>query len=200
MVLWTRLAPAPRSPGGGMSDKAVPVRWEVAKDGGALSPIGRTKTTTSGPLSSMKFAFASCQQYEHGYYTAYKHMANEDLDVIIHLGDYIYEYSTNSYTAGGGGNVRGRSNHEVDDNWAGVAPGDGSPPKSYSNRKAAAFQAYWEHMPLPRASGTATTSVLKRMSNSGTTTFSGSAGMQLDNHNADGSPGSVPRSTPTRPP
>jgi hypothetical protein len=42
------------------------------------------------------------------------------------------------------------------------------------------------------ASGTTTTSVLKRMSNSGTTTFSGSAGMQLDNHNADGSPGSLP--------
>ena len=56
--------------------------------------------------SALAFAFACCQQYEHGYYTAYKHMAQEDLDLVIHVGDYIYEYDTNSYTASGG-NVRG---------------------------------------------------------------------------------------------
>ncbi len=60
----------------------------------------------------MAFAFASCQQYEHGYFTAYKHMAQDDLDLVIHLGDYIYEYDSNSYTATGG-NVRANSNHEI---------------------------------------------------------------------------------------
>ena len=66
---------------------------------GEISPVGRTKTAPSGPTSALAFAFASCQQYEHGYYTAYKHMAQEDLDLVIHVGDYIYEYDSNSYTA-----------------------------------------------------------------------------------------------------
>ena len=39
----------------------------------------------------LKFAFASCQQFEHGLYTAYEHMAQDDLDLVFHLGDYIYE-------------------------------------------------------------------------------------------------------------
>jgi alkaline phosphatase D len=39
----------------------------------------------------LRFAFASCQKYEMGYYTAYEHMAREDLDLVVHLGDYIYE-------------------------------------------------------------------------------------------------------------
>lgn len=47
----------------------------------------------------MTFAFASCQQYEHGYYTAYKHMAKEKLDLVFHLGDYIYEYGPNEYVS-----------------------------------------------------------------------------------------------------
>ncbi|MEZ6106668.1 MAG: alkaline phosphatase D family protein [Pirellulaceae bacterium] len=41
--------------------------------------------------SRMRLAFASCQHYEYGYYTAYAHMAQEDLHAVIHLGDYIYE-------------------------------------------------------------------------------------------------------------
>ena len=39
-------------------------------------------------------------------------MAQEDLDLVIHVGDYIYEYDSNSYTASGG-NVRANSNHEI---------------------------------------------------------------------------------------
>ena len=39
----------------------------------------------------LRFAFASCQHYEYGYFTAYEHMAPEELDLIVHLGDYIYE-------------------------------------------------------------------------------------------------------------
>ena len=79
---------------------------------GEISPVGRTKTAPAGAAAALTFAFASCQQYEHGYYTAYKHMAAEDLDLVIHVGDYIYEYDTNSYTSTGG-NVRGNSNHEI---------------------------------------------------------------------------------------
>lgn len=41
----------------------------------------------------LKFAFASCQHYESGYFTAYDHMAKENLDIVLHLGDYIYEYA-----------------------------------------------------------------------------------------------------------
>ena len=79
---------------------------------GEISPTGRTKTAPAGTAAAMAFAFASCQQYEHGYFTAYKHMAQDDLDLVIHLGDYIYEYDSNSYTATGG-NVRANSNHEI---------------------------------------------------------------------------------------
>ncbi len=58
------------------------------------SPVGRTKTAPAfgAPLSSLTFAFASCQAWHDGFYTGYRHMAAEDLDLIVHLGDYIYEY------------------------------------------------------------------------------------------------------------
>lgn len=60
------------------------------------SPIGRTRTAPALNASNdrMNLAFASCQHYETGYFTAYKHMAEEDLDLVVHLGDYIYEYAT----------------------------------------------------------------------------------------------------------
>lgn len=59
------------------------------------SPVGRTRTTPAvgAQVSSLAFAFASCQAWPDGYYTAYRHMAREDLDLIVHLGDYIYEYA-----------------------------------------------------------------------------------------------------------
>ena len=56
---------------------------------GQASPTGRVKTAPIGSPAALAFAFASCQQYEHGYYTAYRHMAQEDLDFVVHLGDYI---------------------------------------------------------------------------------------------------------------
>lgn len=57
------------------------------------SPTGRTKTAPrADALTPLRFAVASCQHYEHGFYTAYRHMAREDLDVVFHLGDYIYEF------------------------------------------------------------------------------------------------------------
>ncbi|MFE7330278.1 alkaline phosphatase D family protein [Streptomyces sp. NPDC057565] len=61
--------------------------------GSYISPVGRTRTTPpalSKP-NDLKFAFASCQAWQDGYYTAYDHMAEENLDFVVHLGDYIYE-------------------------------------------------------------------------------------------------------------
>ncbi len=43
---------------------------------------------------ALRFAFASCQDWSHGFYSAYRHMAEDDLDLVIHLGDYVYEYGT----------------------------------------------------------------------------------------------------------
>jgi alkaline phosphatase D len=62
-----------------------------------LSPIGRTKTAPVGRTSSLRFGVASCQAYPSGYYTAYRHLADEDLDVLFFLGDYIYENAVNEY-------------------------------------------------------------------------------------------------------
>jgi alkaline phosphatase D len=58
--------------------------------GGAASPVGRTRTVPDSP-DRLRLAFASCQNYNHGWFTAYRHMAAEDLDLVLHLGDYIYE-------------------------------------------------------------------------------------------------------------
>jgi alkaline phosphatase D len=61
--------------------------------GDATSPIGRTHTTPDGKSlpETLKFAFASCQHYEAGLYTAYERMAKDQPDLVFHLGDYIYE-------------------------------------------------------------------------------------------------------------
>lgn len=67
---------------------------------GAVSRIGRTRTAPAGPTDRFRFAFASCQAFPSGFYGAYRGMAREDLDLVVHLGDYIYE---------GGGDGEGRS-------------------------------------------------------------------------------------------
>ncbi|WP_129116694.1 alkaline phosphatase D family protein [Halegenticoccus tardaugens] len=61
---------------------------------GHQSPVGRTKTAPApdGNPKEFTFAFASCQAWDDGFYTAYDYMATDELDLIIHLGDYIYEY------------------------------------------------------------------------------------------------------------
>ncbi|MGH3147090.1 MAG: alkaline phosphatase D family protein, partial [Rubrobacter sp.] len=134
VVLWTRLAPEPLTPDGGMPNGRVEVRWEVARNenfsrvvnrgtatarperahsvhvgvsglapateyyyrfraGNETSPVGRTKTAPrkDARLDRLAFAFASCQMYEHGYYHAYRDMSRQDLDLVVHLGDYNYE-------------------------------------------------------------------------------------------------------------
>lgn len=67
--------------------------WYQFKAGGEVSPKGRTRTMPSNRAfpEKLRFAFASCQHFETGYFTAYEHMAREGLDLVLHLGDYIYE-------------------------------------------------------------------------------------------------------------
>ncbi|MGW0463951.1 alkaline phosphatase D family protein [Streptomyces sp. NPDC003027] len=66
--------------------------------GAWISPVGRTRTApAAGTLTSeLKIAAVSCQAYHDGYYTAYRHLAEEDVDVVFHLGDYLYEYAVNA--------------------------------------------------------------------------------------------------------
>jgi alkaline phosphatase D len=58
-----------------------------------LSPVGRTRTapTIGAPTNRIAFTLTSCQRYSYGFYTAHRHMADEDLDVVVQVGDYIYE-------------------------------------------------------------------------------------------------------------
>src|SRR5262249_32651136 len=66
--------------------------WYRFSAGQDDSPLGRTRTAPTGETARpFRFAFVSCQNYEQGYYTAYDHISHEDIELVIHLGDYIYE-------------------------------------------------------------------------------------------------------------
>ncbi|HZP13919.1 MAG TPA: alkaline phosphatase D family protein [Nevskiaceae bacterium] len=65
---------------------------------GGNSPIGRTKTLPVGSVDRLRIAVASCASLAHGYFNAYRMLAQRaDLDVVVHLGDYIYEYGDGQY-------------------------------------------------------------------------------------------------------
>ncbi|MEU4312031.1 alkaline phosphatase D family protein [Nocardia sp. NPDC024068] len=74
----------------------APGRWYYYRFrvGSEISPVGRTRTAPAAgaPTRRLRFAFASCQAWNDGRYTAYEHMSGEDLDLVVHLGDYLYEY------------------------------------------------------------------------------------------------------------
>jgi len=153
-----------------------------------VSPIGRTRTAPprwalGGDLA---MSFVSCSQYEHGYFTAYRRLAEDEPDLVLHLGDYQYEYQAGSYNIPGGNprdhegpetvtlaNYRQRhaqyktdpdlqaahavapwavafDDHEIENNWADEVPEQPDP--NFLARRAAAFQAYYENMPLRRTS------------------------------------------------
>jgi alkaline phosphatase D len=70
--------------------------------GNAQSPIGRTKTLPVGNVDHLRIAVASCSSLAHGYFNAYRMIAQRaDLDAVVHLGDYIYEFGDGEY-----GNLR----------------------------------------------------------------------------------------------
>jgi alkaline phosphatase D len=61
---------------------------------GHVSRTGRTRTApAAGSLDAVSFAIASCQRWDHGHYAAWRHLADESPDVVLFLGDYIYEYA-----------------------------------------------------------------------------------------------------------
>ncbi|RZU52064.1 alkaline phosphatase D [Krasilnikovia cinnamomea] len=158
------------------------------KAGDQISPVGRTRTAPAADArpSRLRFAFASCQDYQAGYYTAYQHLAAEDLAFVAFLGDYIYEGAPNPAairrhegTGEPTGLVQYRNrharyrtdpdlqaahaafpwivtldDHEIDNNWADEIPQDPDQqsPSAFRARRTAAFQAYYEHMPLRRSS------------------------------------------------
>ena len=81
--------------------------WYRFRLGRHLSPVGRTRTApraASSP-SALSVAFASCAQWEHGYFTAYRRMAEDEPDLVLHLGDYLYEYDP-GFEPARSGNVR----------------------------------------------------------------------------------------------
>lgn len=67
--------------------------WYRFTAGDHVSPIGRTRTTPSSGADAdrLRFAFASCQDWQDGHYSAHEHLAAEDIDLVVFLGDYIYE-------------------------------------------------------------------------------------------------------------
>jgi alkaline phosphatase D len=226
-VLWTRLAPRPLEPQGGLPPENIPVTWEIADDdsfktivqhgstlatpqlahsvhieaegldpdrwywyrfraGDAESPVGRTRTTPRHDDMSdkLKFAFASCQSFENGLYTAYQHMADDSLDLVVHLGDYIYEGppTDRGVRKHVGGEIMSLDDyrirhalyksdahlqamhaqcpwtvvwddHEVDNNYAGeISEHTDVDVADFLVRRANAYQAYYEMMPLAKSS------------------------------------------------
>jgi len=78
-----------------------PNRWYffrfIAPDG-TKSPVGRTRTLPQGPTAKFRMAVFSCANYGFGYFNSYAHAAlANDVDLAVHLGDYIYEYGAGTY-------------------------------------------------------------------------------------------------------
>ncbi|MEM8937268.1 MAG: alkaline phosphatase D family protein [Pseudomonadota bacterium] len=66
--------------------------------GDALSPVGRTRTLPDGEIDAARFAIVSCSNYPFGFFNVYDLISRrDDLDAVIHLGDYIYEYGPEDY-------------------------------------------------------------------------------------------------------
>ena len=158
--------------------------------GGFVSPTGRTRTAPAYDATggSLAMSFVSCSQLEHGWFTAYRRLAQDQPDLVLHLGDYQYEMRANAYVAPSGNvrdfrgpktvtlaNYRQRyaqyktdpdlqaahavapwlvvfDDHEVDANWADEIPSNPASVPGFVNRRAAAFKAYYENMPLRRSS------------------------------------------------
>ena len=222
IVLWTRLAPEPLVPGGGVPAAPVEVTWEIGTDerlrrvarrgttvatpdwahavhveaagllpgrdywyrftsGGRQSAIGRTRTAPAPRTTPERFtlAVASCQHYEQSYFSAYRGVAADAPDLVVFVGDYIYENSgtrrlrthdqPECYTLD---DYRRRyalyksdpdlkaahaaapwllvaDDHEVANDYAGELSYQGDPREVFLARRAAAYQAWYEHQPFP---------------------------------------------------
>ncbi|GAB1515567.1 alkaline phosphatase D family protein [Actinophytocola sp. KF-1] len=158
------------------------VYWYRFRADNQISQVGRTRTAPAvGTSPALTMLFASCAHYASGYYTAYRRMAEENPDLILHLGDYIYESGASDVrahlpakeiTSLADYRVRHAQyrsdvdlqaahhvapwvvvwdDHEVENNYANLVRGDTSPTGDFRARRAAAYQAYYEHMPLRSA-------------------------------------------------
>ena len=150
------------------------------------TPPARTRTFAApGTLPDrFRFAFSSCQNWEQGYYAAYRDLVEQgDVDAFVFLGDYIYEYASGGYA-----DARGRQtgqdfecetveqyreryalyhgdallqaahalvpwiitwdDHEVDNDYAGDTSEQDDEVDAFRTRRAAAYQAWYEHMPV----------------------------------------------------
>lgn len=163
--------------------------------GSKVSPVGQTKTL---PVTTNKVSFAvcSCSNYPAGYFYVYREMAKQNVDVVIHLGDYIYEYGADGYAtedaAKLGRTLPSDNNKEIiklddyrkryalyrqdkdlqavhqrhpfiviwddhelaNDTWRDGAENHQDNEGSFSDRKLAALQAYFEWMPIRPVSNT----------------------------------------------
>jgi alkaline phosphatase D len=142
----------------------------------------RTAPAEHDMVRQVRFALATCQDWPSGYYTAYRDMLRYDLDLVLHLGDYTYEYAIEASNRGpvpagfGEETVDLRTyrlrhalykldpdlqavhakfpfvavwdDHEVANDYSGLAPEFDSPSPEFTARRAAAYQAYYEHMPI----------------------------------------------------
>lgn len=150
--------------------------------GNEVSPVGRTRTAPAPGQGDerLRVAVGSCQQYEQGYYVAHRHLAAEGVDLVVFLGDYIYEstwgrehvrahhkqepqtladyrdryalYKTDadlqkSHAAAPW--IVTWDDHEVDNDYANDRSEDLNP--DFLARRAAAYKAFYEHMPLRRS-------------------------------------------------
>jgi alkaline phosphatase D len=73
---------------------------------GERSPVGRTRTLPRSGATHLRLAVASCSNLPFGYFNVYRRIAERaDLDAVLHLGDYLYEYANGGY---GDGTALGR--------------------------------------------------------------------------------------------
>ena len=169
--------------------------WYRFTVGRERSVAGRARTLPlpGASIERLRFGVAGCQNYEDGLFTAYRHLADEDVAFVFHYGDYIYEGRSSPLPIRYDGRPRrfvraheGQAlydlddyrrryaqykldpdlqaahasaawfatfdDHEVENNWVGEIDQEGDPPEVFALRRAAAFQAYYEHMPFRRAS------------------------------------------------
>jgi alkaline phosphatase D len=155
--------------------------WYRFACGGAVSPIGHTRTApaSDADVRRLRFALASCQHYEQGFFVAHREIAARELEFVLFVGDYIYEGSSPVYDLRKHGaptphtldGYRDRhalykrdadlqaahaahpwiltwDDHEVLNDYAGDRDPAYTEPARFLRRRAAAYRAYFEHMPL----------------------------------------------------
>jgi alkaline phosphatase D len=153
--------------------------WYRFRALGQQSAAGRSRTAPApGDAAPLDFMIASCQRWDAGHYAAWRHAANESIDLVLFLGDYIYESGSppDALRRHEGGTARTLADyraryaqyksdpalqaahalcpwlmvwddHEVDNDYAGLQGPSLQP--DFAAQRAAAYQAYWEHMPFP---------------------------------------------------